>query len=645
MPRDLPLGNGSLLVNFDAQYRLRDVYFPHVGQENHTLGNLSRLGLWVDGAFTWQDEWALELRYLPDTLVTDVRGRHERLQLSFRANDAVDCEDNMLLRRFTLQDESGRAREARLFLHFDPTIGESPMANCAYYDGERQALVCYKGDRYFLLGSTPTLTGYAVGTKGFGDMQGTWRDAEDGALSSNPVASGYVDCTMMLELAVPAGGEATAHAWLAAGRSLQEVTELHEAAGRAPDALLDRTARSWRFWLGRARTEFGDLSPAVADLYRRSLLVMRTQIDNNGAIVAANDSDISAFGMDHYSYVWPRDAAVVSDALDMAGYHEAPRQAYVYLKALLPLSNHAVNGYLLHRYTPSGLVAASWHPSVGDGRLRLPIQEDGTALAVYGLCRHLSATGDVELMRDLYWRFVRPAADFMLIYRDHATGLPRPSYDLWEEKYGVFLFTCSTIYAALEAAATLAEQMGDTDASSDYADGAAELREAVATHLYDKELGRFMMMLHVQPDGRYVRERILDSSMAAVFIYGLFPATDERVARTMDAIRVQLGNAPPVGGIARHGDDYYHHINGNYAEYQGNTWFVSTLWYADWLSATGKRQEARRWLEWCTEHVPPSGILAEQIHPHSGAPLSVAPLTWSHAALVASVERYLRVGA
>jgi glucoamylase len=31
MPRDLPIGNGSLLIAFDSEYRLADFYFPHVG--------------------------------------------------------------------------------------------------------------------------------------------------------------------------------------------------------------------------------------------------------------------------------------------------------------------------------------------------------------------------------------------------------------------------------------------------------------------------------------------------------------------------------------------------------------------------------------------------------------------------------------
>ena len=38
MPRDIPVGNGALLVNFDQAYQLCDLYWPHVGQENHTNG-------------------------------------------------------------------------------------------------------------------------------------------------------------------------------------------------------------------------------------------------------------------------------------------------------------------------------------------------------------------------------------------------------------------------------------------------------------------------------------------------------------------------------------------------------------------------------------------------------------------------------
>jgi len=74
MPRDIPVGNGSLLVNFDSTYQLRDLYWPHVGLENHTAGHPFRFGVWVDGQFSWtrDDEWQRRLEYEPVTLVTRV---------------------------------------------------------------------------------------------------------------------------------------------------------------------------------------------------------------------------------------------------------------------------------------------------------------------------------------------------------------------------------------------------------------------------------------------------------------------------------------------------------------------------------------------------------------------------------------------
>ena len=63
---------------FDRHYRLRDLYYPHVGWYNHTDGHVQRFGVWADGQFAWVEDagWRRELRYKPDTLVTEVRLTH-----------------------------------------------------------------------------------------------------------------------------------------------------------------------------------------------------------------------------------------------------------------------------------------------------------------------------------------------------------------------------------------------------------------------------------------------------------------------------------------------------------------------------------------------------------------------------------------
>src|SRR5262245_28441178 len=102
MPRDLPLGNGRLLVAFDLRYRLRELYYPHVGQENHTMGRASRVGLRVDDVTSWigDDDWTLDLRYEDDTLVTAVAAEHAASGVAVRATDCVDYLNTALLRRF-----------------------------------------------------------------------------------------------------------------------------------------------------------------------------------------------------------------------------------------------------------------------------------------------------------------------------------------------------------------------------------------------------------------------------------------------------------------------------------------------------------------------------------------------------------------
>jgi glucoamylase len=146
MPRDIPVGNGSLLVNFDDKYQLRDLYWPHVGQENHSAGHPFRFGVWVDGVFRWIDDegWERDLNYLPDALVSDVHLRHPDLQVRVVCHDLVDFHEDLYLREVTAHDEAGRQREVRLVFAQDFHIGGHEVGDTAYYEPERRAVFHYK---------------------------------------------------------------------------------------------------------------------------------------------------------------------------------------------------------------------------------------------------------------------------------------------------------------------------------------------------------------------------------------------------------------------------------------------------------------------------------------------------------------------
>lgn len=64
MPRDLPIGNGTLLINFDRDYQVRDIYYPHLGLENHSDGRPFRVGVWCEGEFSWLGPgWQIDRHY------------------------------------------------------------------------------------------------------------------------------------------------------------------------------------------------------------------------------------------------------------------------------------------------------------------------------------------------------------------------------------------------------------------------------------------------------------------------------------------------------------------------------------------------------------------------------------------------------
>ncbi|HVH64861.1 MAG TPA: glycoside hydrolase family 15 protein [Candidatus Acidoferrum sp.] len=649
MPRDLPLGNGNLLVNFDHNYELRDIYYPRIGQENHTSGGPCRFGIWVEGRFAWVDDpaWTRNLVYIADTLVTDVTLRHPDLQVSLTFNDAVDLGRDALFRRVTVVND-GEAREIRLFFHYDWDIYGTEVGDTVMYYPAVKGLVAYKGQRCFAacgqVGDRMGLDGFACGKKDVNGAQGTWRDAEDGELGNNPIEQGSVDMTLCLKLGrVEQAQTATAYQWLIAARNFGDLQTVADViALRGPQAFLDRTRSYWTAWVNKEDREFADLSPRIAELYRRCLLVVRTQVDAGGAVLAANDSDIVKFARDTYSYMWPRDAALAVYAMDQAGYVDLPRRFFDLCARIV-----TKEGYFRHKYTPAGDPGSSWHPWVDQsGKPQYPIQEDETGLVLFSLWQHYDRHRDFEFFKAYYRPLIVLCADFLASYIDGVTGLPEPSYDLWEERRGVMSFTVAAVWAGLQAAANFCQLYGETKNAERYRSVADGIREGARKFLFDPELNRFIRRIYQRPDGSTARDLTIDSSVYGLWYFGMFPADDPQIVSTMKAVYDRLWCKTPVGGIARYENDWYYQVSQDIANVPGNPWFICTMWYAQWVVSQARSiddlQPARNILEWVAGAALPSGVLAEQLDPYTKVTLSVSPLTWSHATVVSLVHEYVR---
>jgi len=206
----------------------------------------------------------------------------------------------------------------------------------------------------------------------------------------------------------------------------------------------------------------------------------------------------------------------------------------------------------------------------------------------------------------------------------------------------VLTFTASTVYGGLIAAAHFTEAFGEREPAEGYRQGARQLREAMDKYLYLEEEKRFARMINFNKDGSVEVDSTIDASLYGVFAFGAYKADDEKVKSTMQQVYEKLWCRTNVGGLARYENDPYYRQSKDVA---GNPWFVTTLWLAQYYIALAKTKndlvKAMDIMQWVAQHALPSGVLAEQVNPNTNEPLSVSPLTWSHATYIAVVQEYL----
>lgn len=674
MPRSLVIGNGSVLATYDEHLLMRDLYYPYVGMEDHTAyGDLHRVGVWVEGkGFSWFNDgsWAIDIRYKNETIVGDSRLRNDRLGLEIIANDFVHPVHNILVRHFRVRMQSPESRIVRFFFHHDLHIYGDKQKDTSFYEPYTNSVIHYRQKRYFLIGGltsaaiscrTERATGHyqsvlhsreklipsgisswSIGKSDYRGLEGTWKDAEDGVLSCNPIEQGSVDSTINIECIVTSEHETDVTMWMCFGKSLPEVIDLHQVImHETPDRLERNCHNYWKSWVNKTKHDFGSLSESIINLYKRSLFTIRLHADNRGGIVAAADADIMNYNRDTYTYVWPRDGAFTSMALDEAKYSEVTRRFFEFCARV-----QTEDGYLLHKYNPDDSFGSSWHPWYREDSAQLPIQEDETALVLVALLKHFECDQDFEFLQLIYERFIKKAAKFLCEFREEGTGLPLQSYDQWEEHRGVITATTATVIAGLNAAAKISHILGHYQHSEHYQTAADETRQAMLFHLYDEDTKRFLKKIK-RKDGRTIeRDLTPDAGIMLVWKLGVLPIDDPRVISTMTQLRDALTVRTPIGGLARYPNDYYQAVTGLTPDIPGNPWIVTTLWDAQWTinraSTLADLEPARKALEWTTVHATATGLLPEQINPLTGAPLSVSPLTWSHAVFVETVLAFAK---
>jgi GH15 family glucan-1,4-alpha-glucosidase len=344
-------------------------------------------------------------------------------------------------------------------------------------------------------------------------------------------------------------------------------------------------------------------------LVRRSVESILRNQEPNGAIVASPD-------FAQYHFCWLRDGSFSAYALDLAGEHAASARYHGWVNAAVQRIGGVIDTAVARRERGEDLDPLKMPPArftlqgsvVVDGWPNFQIDGYGTWL--WSLGQHLLADESTRLpdvFHDSVVRVSRYLASFAL----------SPCYDVWEESgTAVHTSTLASVYGGLIAAARLT---GD----SSLLDFAASVKTELETGA--GRLGFF---------GKSSENEGVDSS--ALWLTSPFRVvapSDVRLEKTVALIEERL---LLDGGLRRYATDTY---------FGSGAWPVLTASLGWHYVATGDLAEARRCLEWITDHIEEDGLLGEQFGGQLRDPQHylewvdrwgppAKDLTWSHAMFV-----------
>jgi len=644
MPKSITLGNSTTLIGLDKFGQVKDYYFDYAGLENHVSEQLThKIGVMVEESFSWLSDgsWEVVVKCQQDTLASDINAKNKNLGIEMHFSDVVYNEKDMFIRQISMKNLFDRKRDIKIFFNQQFNIGQTHSGETAYYDPRGNTIIHYKGRRVFLINALRDAAGfdeYSIGLLGIEGRDGTYKDAEDGILSGNPIEHGRVDSVIGLNMEIPPNETKTLYYWICAAKSIKDVKELNqEILARHPKKIIESTTNYWKAWVNVQNFSFYGLNPEVVALFQRSLFYIRTHVSLNGAIIASGDSEMLQFGRDYYEYVWPRDAAFSAISLAKAGDFNASRRFFEFCHDVV-----TDEGYFMHKYRPDKSLGSSWHPWIQEGKKQFPIQEDETALVIYALWRYFELSKDLEFIEGLYNSLIKKSADFMVSFRDGKTGLPSSSYDLWERVYGISTFTSSSVYAALISAARFANLLGKRESQERYESVANEIKKAILKYLYDEKENFFYKLIDTSQDKPRVDKTTDTSSVYGIYKFGILSLDDPRLRKAFDKTVERLEVKTDIGGMARFEGDSYHFKGGNYP---GNPWVITTMWIAQYYIAMAKKekdlQKVHPYIAWALKISGSAGTLPEQLDPYTGDHLSASPLVWSHAEFVTTIISYL----
>jgi GH15 family glucan-1,4-alpha-glucosidase len=371
--------------------------------------------------------------------------------------------------------------------------------------------------------------------------------------------------------------------------------------------MLRDTTDYWRNW---ARTLSVPLEWQEA-VIRAAITLKLCAYEETGAIVAALTTSIPEHATDgeagrnwDYRYCWLRDAYYVVQALNRLGAADMLENYLQYLRNLVDQAVRAVD--------------ATGHiqPVYGVGLEPVLAERVATHLPGYrgmGPVR-VGNQAHEHLQHDVYGQIIlstvqaffderlfRPASvdDFLALEPVGARAFElhdQPDASLWEfrGREAVHTYSAAMCWAACDRLANAARKLELEERAAFWADRAADIRQRIERHAWNKKLGRYAATF----DGDE-----LDASLLQLIEVRFCPPHDPRMQATLKAVEAGLRRGPFMLRYSLP-DDFG----------QPKTAFnFCTFWLIEALHLSGRTEEARELFEEMLRRRTKAGLLSEDI--------------------------------
>jgi len=627
------IGNGSMLGCITETGELIRLYWPEIDYPQHIEKMLAGFFRFNDHPCTvWFSEGGHEItqRYVEKTNILETTAVLQKLNLSVTQTDFCLPDSPVMIRRYYVKNTGNNSIHLGIGLASHVISSEFDMG-CSMFDFYLDALVHYRHDCCWSITSDIEVKEFQIGNNPFGAV---WERRLNGIDSIGMSPDGALLWDMGI---LQPGAETGLTLHMTFSTSLNELKKTAlDIKQMSFDELYDITERYWHnFFSGFNNTFTGN--ERIDRIYERSLMLFKLMSDRkSGGILASPEIDEGFTQCGRYAYCWCRDAAFITRAFDEAGLYRETERFYEWARGV-----QDIEGFWHQRYYIRGSVAPSWG-----------IQIDETGTILFGILNHYNYVNDIDFLKRM-WPAVEKAADFLVRFIDAETGLPCPSFDLWEERMGEHTYSTAAVIAGLRAASETGRKLGVSgDKTEKWLKAAESMTEALERESVDKTTGLFLRSVRTkldpwgaEPSSNTVRITVnskgysrdvtladnrMDISLLGPSVpFGIFGYDHPVVEKTAKKIEDVL-YCVKAGGIYRYEDDSYA---------GGNPWIVSTLWLALYHIEAGNVNKACEYFKWSVNCATQLDLLPEQADRNDGKACWVIPLTWSHAMYVLVLKR------